>query len=287
MNKTILKWAVIILAVVALGWVFLNTVAVKETKVINTKDTGDILNNPAAGKALDSMSNITNQSTEKEELFYEKMDNYSKNENIADAEEEYVDLTSLRKESKEGVRLVSLNNLDAKERQSALETVNNLKMLGSLSGGKITHEFSNLDSKRGKLEEEKASFEPANNILGSDFDITSRVYSGAYSQDSGYSSIYRLYENPRNGAKLEFTEIYLDPKNNTVMEVVEETLNRSINNVPMTFEMINSKELGTVYNAQFNLEDKYYSLSSQGMGSENFQAIVSGLIDKERSTNSN
>lgn len=285
MNKKILKWAVIILAVFALGWVFLNTVAVKETTVINTKDTGDILNDPIAGKALDSISNITNQGNEKEAVFYEKMDKYTKNKNTDDVEEEYVDLTNLRKESKDGVRLVSLNNLDAEERQSALESVNNLKMSGSLSGGKITHEFSILDSKRGKLEEEKTSFEPANNILGSDFDMTSRVYSGAYSQDNGYSSIYRLYENSRNGAKLEFTEIYLDPNNNTVMEIVEETLNRSVNNVPMTFETIQSEELGTVYNAQFNLAGKYYSLSSQGMRFDNFEAVLSGLIDKERSSN--
>lgn len=292
MNKRVLKWVVILLVAFALGWVFLNIVSVKETKVINTKDTGDILNDPNAGKILDSAAGLTKQDSENKEIFYEKLDKYSNNSDTidkTDSEESYVDLTELRKGSNNGVRVVSVNdsNFDVKERREVLKAVNNLKMLGSMSGGQITHEFSDLNLKRGKIEQEKTSFEPTDNILAREFEMTSRVYSGAYSQDSGYNSVYRLYENSSNGAKIEFTEMYLDPKNNSVMEVVEETLNHSVNNVPMTFETIKTKESGTVYNAQFNVGEKYYSFSTQGISSDNFENILSTVIEKEKAASTN
>uniref|UniRef100_UPI00332BEE45 hypothetical protein n=1 Tax=Psychrobacter sp. W2-37-MNA-CIBAN-0211 TaxID=3140443 RepID=UPI00332BEE45 len=164
MNKTILKWVIILLVSFVLGWIFLNIVSVKETKVINTKDTGDVLNNPNVGKILDSTAALTNQDHEKKEIFYKKLDDYSNNNeaiNKTDSEEGYVDLTESRKGSNNGVRVVSVNDSDFndKERRNILETVNNLKMFGSMSGGQITHEFSDLNLKRGKIEQEKTSFE--------------------------------------------------------------------------------------------------------------------------------
>lgn len=282
----------ILLTAFVLGWIFLKVVSVKETRVITSKNTDDILNNPHIGKIFDSTAAFMNQDHEKEEIFYEKLGGYPKDSAAVDEtglDEGYVDLTELRKNSDNGVRIVSVNDsdFDAEERQSILEGINNLKIFGSMSGGKITHEFSDLNSKRGKIEQENTSFKPIDNILGKDFEMTSRVYSGAYSQDSGYSSVYRLYENPSSGAKIEFTEIYLDPKNNTVMEVVKETLNRSVNSVPMTFETIETKESGTVHNAQFNVGEKYYSFSTQGISSDSLENILSHVIEKEKTATAN
>ena len=42
--------------------------------------------------------------------------------------------------------------------------------------------------------------------------------------------------------KLEATEMYLNPASNAVMQVTKETLNHTISNVPMTFEVLKSQD---------------------------------------------
>ena len=78
MNEKILKWVVILLVTLVLGWIFLKAVSVKETKVITSKNTYDILNNPHVSKVFDYTSALMNHNHEEEKVFYEKLDSYSK-----------------------------------------------------------------------------------------------------------------------------------------------------------------------------------------------------------------
>ena len=70
MNKKIFKWVVILLVTFVLGWLLLKAVSVKETKVITSKNTYDILNNPHVSKVSDYISALMNHNHEKEKLFY-------------------------------------------------------------------------------------------------------------------------------------------------------------------------------------------------------------------------
>ena len=76
--------------------------------------------------------------------------------------------------------------------------INNLRTYGSLSGGKVTHEFEKIEEKRNNINNiEKTSFQPTNldNLVDDSLKITGRLYSGAFNKDTGYDSVYRLYEN--------------------------------------------------------------------------------------------
>ena len=72
--------------------------------------------------------------------------------------------------------------------------------------------------------------------------------------------------------------MYLNPASNAVMQVTKETLNHTISNVPMTFEVLKVKMV-TIYNAQFNLNDKYWSLSGIGYTQASFEQTISKIID--------
>lgn len=54
----------------------------------------------------------------------------------------------------------------------------------------------------------------------------------------------------------------------------------------MTFETIKKSESDIIYNAQFNVGEKYYSFSTQGISSNDFEGILSNVIEKEQNINS-
>lgn len=72
MNKTRIKWLVILVVMISTAWIFLDIVSVKETKSFSSRD-GDILNSPAADKLSSFFTIFSNQGNEKE-IFYEKLD---------------------------------------------------------------------------------------------------------------------------------------------------------------------------------------------------------------------
>lgn len=177
--------------------------------------------------------------------------------------------------------------LSPEEKAEALTQINNLRIYGSLSGGKVTHEFESIEAKRNNINNvEKTSFQPTNldSLVENNLRMTGRLYSGAYSQEDGYDSVYRLYEN-NSGKKLEVTEMYLNPASNTVMQVTKETLNHKIDSIPMTFETLKNKDGDLIYNAQFNLNNKYWSLSGMGYDQATFEQTLSKIIKSDLAQN--
>lgn len=73
MKKIVLKWLVILVAIISAVWIFLDVVSVKETKSFSSSD-GDIFNSPAADKLSSFLTILSNQDNNKKEVFYEKID---------------------------------------------------------------------------------------------------------------------------------------------------------------------------------------------------------------------
>ncbi|MEN5173632.1 hypothetical protein ABE427_13010 [Acinetobacter higginsii] len=158
--------------------------------------------------------------------------------------------------------------------EKKLEFVNSIKNLykyGSLSGGKLTHEFSNLDKYRAFLEKygyeeikEKISFSPENIPLNdSSLSLTGSYYAGGYTKNKGFDSLYRLYESP-NGKKIEINQTKLSPDGMKLL-VIEETLNQKVNNVFTTLESFDSEK---IYNIRFVHDGYRYAISTKGMNRE-------------------
>lgn len=282
---------ILILALLAILSVplILITSGVDETKDISTQARGgDILNkriikethidqypkeNIVGTSSISSASQVTSPTI-----------NTEKKNSIG-----YVDLQDLRRSYPNGVMFLSIDDpmLSPEEKAEALTQINNLRIYGSLSGGKVTHEFESIEAKRNNINNvEKTSFQPTNldSLVENNLRMTGRLYSGAYSQEDGYDSVYRLYEN-NSGKKLEVTEMYLNPASNTVMQVTKETLNHKIDSIPMTFETLKNKDGDLIYNAQFNLNNKYWSLSGMGYDQATFEQTLSKIIKSDLAQN--
>ena len=63
---------------------------------------------------------------------------------------QYIDLQNLRKSYPNGVMVLSVNDpmLSPEEKKKVLAQINNLRTYGSLSGGKVTHEFEKIEEKK-------------------------------------------------------------------------------------------------------------------------------------------
>lgn len=275
---------IILASLVLLFFLLIKIFAVKETKDISTQTTGDWLNEKIEPTYLPEKPDLPTYASTPKTTINQPLPASSTQENPANTS--FVDLTNLRKKYPNGVKLVSIDeqNLSSDDRQEMLKQINNLKIHGSLSGGKITHEFSDLDTKRNHLHEYKqTSFTPTEflDILNHDMKLTGKIYSGAYSDETGFDSIYRLYENDF-GNKLEVTEMYLNPKHNTIMEITKETLNHTISDIPMTFETIKTDNSNIVYNASFTVNEKYLSFSSMGYTQQDFEEMLLKYIQKNQ-----
>ncbi|MFW2043315.1 hypothetical protein ACG94V_16510 [Acinetobacter sp. ULE_I001] len=167
--------------------------------------------------------------------------------------------------------VVSLKNapLTQEKKIDLLNKINSLYKYGSLSGGKITHEFSNIEKYRNFQKKygyntikEKVSFSPKDLLLSnSTLKLTGSYYSGGYTKNKGFDSLYRLYEAP-NGEKIEINQTKLS-KDGMKLLIIEETLNyRLPNEIPATFETFDYEK---TYSLRFFHNGYRYAISTQNL----------------------
>ncbi|MDO5650895.1 MAG: hypothetical protein Q4G13_02005 [Moraxella sp.] len=196
------------------------------------------------------------------------------------------DFAELRKLSDNGVLIVPLKDItDNNHKKIQEKRVDNLIKYGSMSGGKLPHEFANIAQKR-TTQNKPLAFTATNTEyfvqqLNSELELTGRLYTGVV-DGNGYNSVFHLYENSDNSKKLEINEMYLNEKNNTVVEITEELLNHKINNLPVTFETISDNK-NTYYNAQFAVKNRYFSVSSENINRSDLENFIGEIIlDNQR-----
>lgn len=178
--------------------------------------------------------------------------------------------------------LVSLDQapLSPQKKMELADKIKNLYKYGSLSGGKITHEFSNLEQHRNFLTKygydtikEKISFSPKDIPLNnSSLQLTGSYYSGGYTQNSGFDSLYRLYESP-NGEKIEVNQTKLS-KDGMKLLIIEETLNYRFNKIPATLETFDSD---MTYNLRFIHDGYRYAISTKNSDKDYIIDIANSL----------
>lgn len=166
--------------------------------------------------------------------------------------------------------IVNLKNAPITEdkKLDLLNKINNLYKFGSLSGGKITHEFSNIEKYKNFQKKygynnikEKVSFSPKDLPLNdSSLELTGSYYSGGYTKNEGFDSLYRLYEAP-NGEKIEVNQTKLS-KDGMKLLIIEETLNYNLNEIPATLETFDHAK---IYSIRFVKNEYRYAISTQNL----------------------
>lgn len=143
---------------------------------------------------------------------------------------------------KNGVVYMSLNTLEPKEKADVEKAIENLEKKGSLSGGIKLKEFSELDKARKILNQEGldnmlaklSGFKSIPDSILNEYNmkVTGTQNFGSYHQDTGWSGMYKLYEN--SNQKVEVEQIYLKPNESSQM-IISESLNALLfNETPAT-----------------------------------------------------
>lgn len=182
-------------------------------------------------------------------------------------------------------------NLPPEEKSELLRKFNNLNVYGSLSGGKITHEFKYTQKYKSELEkaggynklEQQLTFKPTplNNYIDNSLKLVGAVTSGTYTENKGFNSLFRTYDNG-NGTKLEINEMYLNPENNMSVEVYKESINHYIGTYPATIERLKDENGIPITNLSWNTKDRNYMLTASNMNEVELDNLAKNIVNYNR-----
>lgn len=178
------------------------------------------------------------------------------------------------------------SELPPAEIQDLTQRSENLQKSGSLSGGKITHEFSQTDSfkkeliKQGTLEAivKKLNFSPTdiNAVLGDGFKLVGAGYSGAFNNGK-YNSIFRTYQNSTN-KRFEINEMYVPLNGDTTLVTYHELINFNLNGYPATFQKLKTADNQAIYDLDVNVKNRSFSVSSAGFSETEFLQTCAKIV---------
>lgn len=183
-----------------------------------------------------------------------------------------------------GVEYISIDNsgLPIDEINTLKRDFDNLKRLGSYSGGKVTHEFAQTPYFRWALLKNrglnhilaKLNFTPIDigALLGDNFKLIGADYSGAFNKGK-FNSIFRTYES-RSGKKVEINEMYLNPENNVRLTIYIESINFNLLGHPATFQQLTSADNKDIFDLDFNINRRAFSISSEGLSHDEFLQLA-------------
>lgn len=179
---------------------------------------------------------------------------------------------------------ISINNsgLPEAETNALKRDFDNLSQFGSFSGGKITHEFSQTAYfrlallKHGGLNRVLAglNFTPIDIsvLLGDDFKLIGADFSGAF-HEGKFNSIFRSYKG-NDGKRFEINEMYLNPDNNVKLSIYIESINFDLLGYPATFQRLKNSDNKDVFDLDFNLNKRAFSISSEGLSYAEFLEVA-------------
>ena len=184
---------------------------------------------------------------------------------------------------KNGVIYKSLTTLESKDKVEVEKAIENLTKTGSLSGGIKLNEFSELDKARDILNKEGlhnmlaklSDFKSVPDSIFNEYNmrVTGAQNFGSYHQDTGWSGMYKLYEN--SNQKVEIEQIYLKPKESSQM-IISESLNTLLSNeTPAIYEHIKNENIEKL---TFVSDRNYYQINSSNLGKDQIFDIANKII---------
>lgn len=195
------------------------------------------------------------------------------------------DLREERAKYPSGIKVLALHeaNLSDQTREKLKKDFDNLHKYRNFNQNKLGNEFKGIKKYRKNIDKDyPLSFVPTeNDFLENNFQLTGKYASGAFSQESGFNSYTRLFENSETKQKVELTEMYLNPTNHTMIEVFKESFNKKINGLDLTFQEIPVGNT-TVYTVDFANNQKMYSLSTIRVEKREVESLVFSLIEASK-----
>lgn len=238
------------------------------------------------GKDEVSYDNLENDSTTKAENRIEVGEDskaLNKNEILVSNSLTPQDIRNERAKYPNGIKVTSLDKSRLSDQNKAIlkQKFDNLHKYGSFNENKLSGEFRHVKKyKRNINKDYPLSFTPTKNkFLEENFNLTGKYASGAYSKGVGFNSYTRLFENKKKLQTIELTEMYLNPKNYSLIEVYEESFNKKIGGLDLTFQEIPIGNT-TAFTIDFFNNQKMYSLSTMRVPKKDVEDLVYSLIEE-------
>ena len=272
MRNILIVIFILLVGLILLGYnLFSNQDVIEDSVVGNTvKDVNNLIISKAPDVSQSKASLIKDNSENKSIKIDGFMDEKRFNEILKEGE-------------KNGVTYKSLTTLEPRDKVDVEKAIENLTKTGSISGGIKLNEFSELDKARDILNKEGlhnmlaklSGFKSVPDSIFKKYNmkVTGAQNFGSYHQDTGWSGIYKLYEN--SNQKVEIEQIYLKPNESSQM-IISESLNTLLSNeTPAIYEHIKNESIEKL---TFVSDRNYYQINSSNLSKDQIFDIANEII---------
>ena len=189
----------------------------------------------------------------------------------------------MEKGQKNGVSYISVESLDSMTKKQVEQALKDLYEKGSISGGIKLKEFTELDKARSILKQEGLhnmlsqldQFKSTPDFILNDYDmnLTGAQNFGTYDNSSGWSGMYKLYEN--TSQKVEIEQINLIPDKSS-QQLIVEALNITLDkDTPAIYEQLKSDSIEKL---TFVSDRQYYQINGQNLKPDQIINIANKII---------
>lgn len=190
-----------------------------------------------------------------------------------------------------GVNYVPLDQqqLPDEWKQHLREQLRNLRETGSLSRGKITHEFSLLGPMADNLHRKgidklrsQLAIQPSElgQILGPTFLLVGADVQGKLIEDRGAAGFFQIHRNPANSQMVELSENQLDVLVGDGTVLAPELQNDTVAGVPATMEKLVDKDGAQVHNLQWAARNRTFHLTTKNMTIDETRQVAAGITQR-------
>ena len=190
----------------------------------------------------------------------------------------------MEKGQKNGVSYISVESLDSMTKKQVEQALKDLYEKGSISGGIKLKEFTELEKARSILKQEGLhnmlsqldQFKSTPDSILNDYDmnLTGAQNFGTYDNSSGWSGMYKLYEN--TSQKVEIEQINLIP-DKSAQQLIVEALNITLDkDTPAIYEQLKSDSIEKL---TFVSDRQYYQINGQNLKPDQIISIANKIIN--------
>lgn len=190
-----------------------------------------------------------------------------------------------------GVKYMPLSEqpLPAEWKDHLRAQLKNLRETGSLSGGKVTHEFRSVGSMSENLQKKglktllaQLAIEPTDlgAILGPSYVLVGADSQGKWVEKRGAQGFFQIVRNVSGNQMVELSERQLDVLggDGTVMAVESE--NARVAGFPATLERLVDDYGATLHNIQWAAKDRMFHLTTKNMEADEVQKLATAITQR-------
>lgn len=190
-----------------------------------------------------------------------------------------------------GVKYLSLEQqqLPAEWKQHLRDQLRNLRETGSLSGGKVTHEFSLLGPMADNLRHKgidklrsQLAIQPSDlgRVLGPSFHLVGADVQGKWVEGLGAAGFFQIQRNPTGNQMVELSENQLDVLGGDGTVIAPEFHNDSVGQFPATLEKVLDRDGTPLHNLQWAAKDRTFHLTTRNMTADETRQIAAGITQR-------